>query len=233
MAKMRINTVLQAFGIASRRKADRLILENCVSINGKICNTLGTQVDIQCDTISVEGRVLEKPQRKLYYLLHKPRNVTCSEKRKDKEPLVLDLFPSDIRVFTVGRLDRNTEGLLLVTNDGEFAQKVIHPRANIEKEYIVTVNKPLSKQDLQAIRAGFRLPDNRIIRPKRVTKLQSKTLSIVIMEGKNREIHRLVAQSSHRVVQLTRIRIGRLHLPKMSPGTYKKLSPAQRTAIFS
>ena len=150
--KNRLSKVLASCGVASRRKAEELIFDGNVSVNGSVCIVPQTQVDLDHDDIRVFGNRLENIEKKVYYLLHKPRGYICSSKKVGSKKIVLDLFDGlPYRLFTVGRLDRETSGLLVVTNDGHFANQLIHPSNEIPKEYLVKTQQEITHEHLQAI----------------------------------------------------------------------------------
>jgi 23S rRNA pseudouridine2605 synthase len=221
--KKRLSKALAAAGIASRRGAEDLIFAGKVSVNGIIVKVPQTLVSWEKDVICVDKVPVTKEESKLYFLLNKPRGYICSNARVGTKKIVSDLF-EDVpeRLFTIGRLDRDTTGLLLVTNDGNFANRVIHPSANITKEYLVrTHSEPFHEQLLQ-ISKGIEI----------VTKVRKGTLKVVVREGKKREVRLLVEQTGLKVLELKRIRIGGLLLGDIPEGAYRVLTEAERESIF-
>lgn len=233
MGKQRLSKVLAAAGIASRRACEELIFDGRVKVNGEVVKVPQTSVDSIGDTIQVDGKNVSQAENKVYYILNKPTGYICTARRSGQSKLVLDLFEGEgHRLFTVGRLDKDTEGLLIVTNDGHFANKVIHPSANIHKEYLVKTDQELSHDHLVAIGHGT-LVEGAFVKPIRVQKVRRGTLKIVIGEGKKREVRMLLDAAGLRVSELTRIRLGGLHLGPLPVGSWRALSDKEKNLIFS
>ena len=230
--KKRLSKALAAAGIASRRGAEDLIFAGKVSVNGVIVKVPQTLVSWDKDIICVDKVPVSREESKQYFLLNKPRGYICSNARVGTEKIISDLFESTPeRLFTIGRLDRDTTGLLLVTNDGHFANRVIHPSANITKEYLVrTHSEPFHEQLLQ-ISKGIEI-DGDWIQPVKVTKVRKGTLKVIVREGKKREVRLLVEQTGLKVLELKRIRIGGLLLGDIPEGSYRVLTEAERESIF-
>ena len=229
--KNRLSKVLAAAGIASRRGCEALIFDGKVTVNGQLVLTPQTQVNLREDDIRVEDTRIYEEQEKVTYILNKPSGYICSNKPVDRKKLVIDLFPQNNRLFTVGRLDRGTTGLLLVSNDGHFAQTVIHPQSNIEKEYLVKTLQEVTHDHLVAISKGA-FVDGAFVRPVAVHKVRRGTLKVIIKEGRKREIRVLVEKTGLDIVSLCRIRIGGLLLGNLAEGTYRRLTPQEKEAIF-
>jgi 23S rRNA pseudouridine2605 synthase len=231
--KKRLSKALAAAGIASRRMAEELIFAGKVTVNGQVVKIPQTLVSWEEDEICVDKKKLETEERKLYFILNKPKGYICSNARVGSKRLVKDLFTRvSERLFTVGRLDRDTTGLILVTNDGHFANKVIHPSANITKEYLVkTHNEPFHEQLMQ-ISQGVDI-DGDWVKPVRVTKVRKCTIKVVVKEGKKREVRLLVEQTGLQVLELKRIRLGGLLLGDIPEGSYKEMTEAEKKVIFS
>jgi 23S rRNA pseudouridine2605 synthase len=228
--KKRLSKYLAERGIASRRRCETIIFSKRVKVNGKVALLPQTLVSEE-DNISIDQELVPEAEQKVYFLLHKPKGYLCSAQRRPGERLVLDLFQGlPYRLFTIGRLDKDTSGLLLITNDGAFAHKVIHPSSNIDKEYLVRVAEdvPLAKQELLAKGAWI---DGAFIRPVRVVKVRRGTLKITVKEGRKREIRHLVLRAGLKLKELVRIRIGTLHLGKMAAGTWRTLSEREKEAL--
>ncbi len=230
--KKRLSKALAAAGVASRRQAEELIFAGKVSVNGKVVRVPQTLVSWKVDTICVDNKKLKKEEKKLYFLLNKPKGFICSNARIGTKKIVSDLFQSvPERLFTVGRLDRDTTGLLIVTNDGHFANQVIHPSANITKEYLVKTNlEPFHEQLLQ-ISKGIEI-DGDWVRPVKVTKVRDSTIKVVVREGKKREVRLLVEKTGLKVLELKRIRIGGLLLGGLPVGSYRNLTESDRESLF-
>ena len=231
--KQRLSKVLAAAGVASRRQCEELIFNGLVTVNGVITLTPQTLVSLKEDAICVEKRKIAAEEPKLYFLLNKPKGYICSNARVGTKKIVRDLFGAvPERLFTVGRLDRETTGLLIVTNDGHFANQVIHPSSNITKEYLVkTQNEPFHNQLVQ-ISNGVDI-DGDWVKPVKVTKVRKGTLKIVVKEGKKREVRLLVQQTGLEVLELKRIRIGGLQLGELPEGSYREMTESEKQAIFS
>jgi len=225
---IRLNRYLASAGVASRRAAEDLILAGRVAVNGTVA--LLTTPVMPEDQVTVDGETVKPETEKVYYLLNKPRGYVCSTKG---DPRVLDLF-SDVeyRLFTVGRLDKETEGLLLVTNDGAFADDVIHPSRNIEKEYIVKADQEIDDIHLKTISAGTMVEGVQVA-PIRVTKIRNGTLRVVIGEGKKREVRHLLEAAGLQTLALKRIRLGSLILGDIEVGTYRPLTEAEKERLLS
>ncbi len=225
---MRLNKFLQAAGVASRRKADELIKAGKVFVNGQVVREPWFNIDPEKDSVVVAGRKVAKLERKVYYIFYKPVGVVSTLEDIHAEKTLMDFIPKDFpRVYPVGRLDKNSEGLMILTNDGDFAYRIMHPKFGVDKTYIVEVEgKILSNREISRLKEGFMLEDGPFL-PKRVEKLSGRTLLIVITEGRKREIRRALRKIGRRVKRLRRIAIGPIWLPDdMKPGEIKPLEPA-------
>lgn len=226
--KERIQKILSAAGISSRRAAEKMILEGRVSINGVVVRELGSKADPEGDEIRVDGRLISTEVSKIYVMLNKPRGYVTTLKDPEGRPIVRDLLRDiEERVFPVGRLDYDSEGLLLFTNDGEFAQRLQHPRFKMEKKYMVKVRGGLTAKDQAAIEQGVKLEDG-IFRPlefRIVSKNPKSTwVSMAIHEGRNRVIRRLFDELDHPVARLIRTAMGEIELGDLKEGEYRHLS---------
>ncbi len=232
MKKQRLSKVLAASGVASRRKCEDLIFSGKVKVNGEIALLPQTMVDIESDEIIVNGEPVSKLEKKVYFVLNKPIGYVCSNHPGPTAKNVLNLL-ADVseRLFTVGRLDKDTQGLLLVTNDGHFANKVIHPSHNIDKEYVAKTDKEITHEHLVAISNGT-IVEGVFVKPLKVSKVRKGTLKITLAEGKKREVRILLESVGLHVKELTRIRIGGLHLGKLQAGEYRILSNKDIDLIF-
>ncbi|MFI0435915.1 MAG: pseudouridine synthase [Parachlamydiaceae bacterium] len=233
MSKQRLSKVLAAAGVASRRACEELIFSGVVKVNGSIVKIPQTQVDLEVDRITVRDQPVQQIENKVYYILNKPAGYICSNRGGGQSKLVLDLFQEEgHRLFTVGRLDKDTEGLLIVTNDGHFANQVIHPSANIQKEYLVKTDQEVTHDHLVAIGHGT-LVEGVFVKPIRVEKVRRGTIKIVIGEGKKREVRLLLDAAGLKVESLIRIRVGALHLGALPVGSWRPLSEGEKKLIFS
>jgi 23S rRNA pseudouridine2605 synthase len=222
---------MAAAGVASRRACEDLIFAGQVKVNGEIVKTQ-VLVDPSTDAITVKDEPLKVIEEKVYYLLNKPTGYICSNRRSGGSKLVIDLFKEEgHRLFTVGRLDKDTQGLLIVTNDGHFANEVIHPSSNIQKEYLAKTDQEIGPEHLIAISNGT-LVEGSFVKPIKVEKVRRGTLKIIIGEGKKREVRMLLASAGLKVNELTRIRLGGLHLGPLPTGSWRPLSPKERKVIF-
>jgi len=231
MRTMRLNKFLAHSGIASRRKVEDMIFSKMVKVNGKVVSLPQTTIDPEKDIIKVNGKVI-KEEKKYYFILNKPKGFLCSNVRKPKEQLVIDLFKDfSCRLFTVGRLDKDTTGLLLITNDGDFAHRVIHPSANLEKEYFVQVKENIQDEHLKKLSKGA-FCENKFVKPIKVVKLGRSRLKIVVKEGKKREVKIFVLKANLTLLDLKRVRIGNLKLGSLPYGYYKRVSQKELETIF-
>lgn len=227
----RLSKVLAAAGVASRRKCEQLIFEGKVQVNGEVILAPQTMVSLEKDVIIVAGKRISGSEKKVHFVLNKPKGYLCSHKKGNAQR-VIDLFKGlPYRLFTAGRLDCDTTGLIIVTNDGQFAQEVIHPSKGIEKEYLVKVDQEVFEDDLKAIAEGMVI-EGRFVKPIKVKKVRRGTLKIVVGEGKKHEVRLLVSKIGRKVLSLTRIRIGGLTLGTLAEGEYRELSEKERRAIF-
>jgi 23S rRNA pseudouridine2605 synthase len=222
----RLQKVLAAAGLGSRRACEELITAGRVEVDRETVTTLGAKVDPRTQEIRVDGERLPDPRR-VVYLLNKPVGVVTTNYDPTGRPRVVDLVPGDRRLFAIGRLDRTSEGLILLTNDGGLANLLAHPRYGVEKKYLVQVAGVPSGELLDRLRQGVRLAEGEV-HAKRVTlrsqHKQSAVLEMVLDEGKNREIRRMLAKLGHKVHQLKRVAVGGLSLGNLLPGQWRQLS---------
>lgn len=232
MTQKRLSKALAAAGVASRRASEELIFSGRVKVNGRTVLVPQTLVDWGSDSISVDETPLAKEEEKLYFMLNKPAGYLCTNERPGKKKIVLDLFDDvNARLFTVGRLDRDTTGLLLVTNDGHFANSAIHPSANIEKEYLVKVMQEITPEHLETLSEGARI-DDRWIKPRGVEKVRKGTFKIRVKEGRKHEVRILAERAQLRIFELKRIRIGGLVLGSLPEGAYRPLSEKEISLVL-
>jgi 23S rRNA pseudouridine2605 synthase len=229
----RLQKVLAAAGLGSRRECEELILAGRVEVDRRLVTELGTRVDPHEQSIRVDGEPI-KPARKLYYAVHKPPGLLSTNRDPSGRPRVIDLIGSDQRLYAVGRLDKSSEGLIIVTNDGELADRLTHPRYGVEKTYVVQVAGQLDPAVLEQLRQGVRLAEG-LARASRVRikghHKQSTLLEIVLDEGRNREIRRLLASLGHKVQRLRRIAVGPVRLGDLAPGEHRPLSRDEIQAL--
>jgi len=233
----RLNKYLAHAGLGSRRHCEDLIRAGRVSIDGLVAKELATRVGPEQE-VKVDGEPIQS-EKHVYWLVNKPRGYLCTNHDPSRRPLALDLVPHiSQRVFTVGRLDEDSEGLLLLTNDGELANRLMHPRYGVEKTYLALVAGNPRPEDLQKLREGVYLSEGHVKarNVKRMRKHGNSTwLRIVLSEGKNREIRRMLAKLDHKVLRLKRIAIGTLDLGSLASGksrlvTLQELKSVRRLA---
>jgi len=222
----RLQKVLAAAGLGSRRSCEELITAGRVEVDRQVVTELGVRVDPQAQEIRVDGERLPDPRR-VVYMLNKPVGVVTTNYDPAGRPRVVDLVPGQRRLFAVGRLDRMSEGLILVTNDGELANLLAHPRYGVEKKYLVQVAGVPTPDLLDQLRRGIRLAEGEVHAKRVALKSQHKqsaVLEMVLDEGKNREIRRMLAKLGHKVHQLKRVAVGGLSLGNLLPGQWRQLS---------
>src|SRR5437762_362016 len=223
----RLNKLLAHAGVGSRRQCDELIRAGRVAVDGQPIHDLGTKVDSDHQHIAVDGQPV-KVEKLVYWLVHKPRGVLCTNFDPAGRVRAIDLVPHvQQRVYTVGRLDESSEGLLLLTNDGDLAFRLMHPRFGVEKTYLVQVQGQPSRGDLAQLLQGVWLAEGKV-RARRIRRLkrqgESTWLRIVLAEGKNREIRRMLARLGHKVLALKREAIGPVLLDRLPKGKARRLS---------
>jgi 23S rRNA pseudouridine2605 synthase len=230
---VRLQRVLAQAGHGSRRQCEDLIVEGRVCVDGQVVDQLGTRVDPDAQKIEVDG-TLVRAARYQYFMVNKPQGVLSTNFDPDGRMRVIDLINTDQRVYNVGRLDKSSEGLILVTNDGDLANRLTHPRYGVQKTYLVTVVGSPHREELELLRQGVRLAEGTA----RVTEVRVKKkrrenceLLIVLDEGRNREIRRLLARIGHKVTRLKRIAIGPLQLGDLVVGGWRRLVPAEVEAL--
>lgn len=196
-----------------------------VFANGKKITNIAKRVDPETDKITINGQLL-KIQKPVYYLLNKPAGYTCSLQDRHAKKLVTSLVPKNLKVWPVGRLDKMTSGLILLTNDGDLTLKLTHPRYNIEKEYEIVTNFPLAETEIAAVKSGLKLEDG-FIKPDKFQAIDKKRYLIVIHSGKKRVVRRIIEKVGKAVAELKRTRIGFLKLENLPSGKWRGLSPAE------
>ncbi len=228
----RLSKALAAAGVASRRACEELIFNGKVSVNGEVVLLPQTLVSWEKDDISIDGEPVKREQEKVYFILNKPKGYICSSTRLGSKKLVVDLFSHlNLRLYTVGRLDRDTTGLLIVTNDGHFAQDVIHPSKGQTKEYLVKTMQEITHEHLQSISKGG-LIENTWVKPANVKKVRRGTLTVSVNEGKKREVRLLVQKAGLDIVSLHRIRIGALVLGNLEVGEWRPLTEKEKQLLL-
>lgn len=220
---MRINKYISNSGLCSRREAERLIRAGSITVNGVIPEenyivTLG-------DTVLVNGKPLPVKERNIYIALHKPVGVVCTNANTVKNNIA-DYMNFPERIFAIGRLDKDSEGLILLTNDGEIAHEILHSEHDHEKEYIVTVDKPITEAFINEMATGVEIL-NTITKPCKVQSINETTFRIILTQGLNRQIRRMCKQLTYRVIRLQRIRIMNINLDGIEYGTWRELTGSE------
>jgi 23S rRNA pseudouridine2605 synthase len=242
MTLERLQKILSNAGVASRRQAEELILAGRVQVNGQVVTTLGARADLETDEVLVDGEPVRQ-DRYRYFALHKPRGFVTTARDERGRETVLDLVPiGDLQLHPVGRLDRDSEGLVIITNDGHLTDLLTHPRYQVEKEYLVGINAPLPAGDLERMVRGIdvegerlRAASVRVTQPPRDVEPgagASAWLLITLRQGRNREIRRLLAALGRNVAVLRRLRIGPLRLGDLGSGAFRELTPEEVAALY-
>jgi pseudouridine synthase len=224
----RLQKVLAKAGLGSRRKCEELILAGRISVNGKIVNTLGVKIDPEVDVIKCDGKRI-KIERKVYILLNKPKGYVTTLSDPQGRPTILSLLEGvKERIYPVGRLDYNSEGLLFLTNDGDLANKLIHPKYKIPKTYLVKFKGKIEEEDINCLKKGIKLNGKKTL-PAKVSiekRLPKNTiLKITLIEGKKRQIRRMGEVIKHHVISLKRVQFGPFKLGNLKKGEYRYLNP--------
>ena len=227
----RLQKYMARAGVASRRKCEELIRKGCVKINGRIITDMGIKVDPDVDIIQVNGKVIKPTEKKIYILLNKPVGYITSVKDQFNRPTVMDLIGHKTdRLYPVGRLDYDTSGLLILTNDGEITYKLTHPSHEIRKTYIAVLKGVPDEEDLNQFRNGLKI-DNYVTSPAKIEILKSfdnkAIVKIEIHEGKNRQIRKMCKKIGHPVISLKRVAIGNITLKGLKEGQWRYLSDTE------
>ena len=232
---MRINKYLALCGLGSRRKCEEFVTNGEISINGKVVTNLATEVNPKKDKVYYNETLLSTPQNYVYYKLNKPKGYICTAKDDRGRKTIYSLIKTDVRLFSVGRLDYNTEGLIILTNDGEFAEKIAHPSNEIEKEYIVKVEGQMLESELAVLRAGVveegvRMPSAKVVLLS--YKDGISRLSVKINEGQNHQVRRMFAAIGKTITLLKRVSIGDVRLGGLNRGEYKPLTDLEYLSLM-
>jgi 23S rRNA pseudouridine2605 synthase len=233
--RVRLQRFLADAGVASRRAGEQLILAGRVAVNGQAASQLGTRVDADRDAVTLDGARL-KPRRKLYVALHKPRGYLCTRKDPGRRPIVADLLPAEWRgLYPVGRLDGESEGLIFLTNDGDFCLRLTHPRYGVRKRYVATVEGRLEPAVLGRLRTGIQDRGERLqaLAARMLSTNRSQTqVELVLAEGRNREVRRLFEALGRRVLRLQRTQIGPIRLAELPVGKWRTLTEAEIESLL-
>lgn len=230
----RLQKIIAKVGIASRRAAEEIILEGRVTVNGKTA-TLGTKADIRKDHVKLDGKLLIKPEPKVYLMINKPKNVITTLSESEDRPSIRDYLKKiRYRVFPVGRLDYDSEGLLLLTNDGDFAHAILHPSKKIPKTYHVKIKGIIENDTIEKLKKGVSLKDG-ITAPAKVKKLRKAEencwIEMTIYEGKKRQVRRMLDRVGHPVLKLKREKINGIQLGNLATGEIRYLTPDEVSRI--
>lgn len=225
---MRINKYLSETGIVSRRGADKLIEEGKVTINGQLA-TVGSQVE-DGDTVCVNGKPVKKEEQLVYIALNKPVGITSTTETHIKGNVV-DFIGHEKRIFHIGRLDKDSEGLLLLTNDGDIVNEILRAEHHHEKEYVVQVDKPITEAFLKRMSSGVEILDTKTL-PCKIERVSSNVFKITLEQGLNRQIRRMCSALGYSVKRLQRIRIMNIHLGNLKIGQWRDLTEKERTELF-
>lgn len=231
MSEIRLNKYIANAGVCSRRAADKLIDENKVKVNGKVVLEKGTVIDTYKDNVEVNGKKISISEEKVYILLNKPKGYITTAKEQFNRPFVLDLINEKERVYPVGRLDMDTSGLLILTNDGQLTNKITHPKNHIYKTYEAILKNELSNVDMQKLEKGVDI-GGYVTQPAKVQKLGDKKVRITISEGKNRQVRKMFETVNNKVVELKRISIGKLTLENLEVGKFKYVKYEEICKVF-
>jgi pseudouridine synthase len=231
MPQMRLQKFLSAAGVCSRRKGEEYITAGRVAVNGSTVAELGTRIDPATDLVQVDGKPVESSQPHVYIALHKPQGyvTSCSH---PGEKIVIDLVDIPQRVYPIGRLDKDSTGLLLLTNDGSLHHRLSHPSFDHEKEYEVTTVQKIADGALRKLAEGLPLMGTKT-RPAKVRRLSEKKFRIVLKEGRNRQIRRMVRKVGGQVARLKRIRVGNVKLWRLAPGSWRYLTQAETLHLLT
>lgn len=229
--KERLQKIIASAGLTSRRKAEDLIISGSVTVNGKKITELGSKADPVRDHIKVSGRLIHPGQTRVYLMLHKPRGVVSTLSDPEKRKTVKDLIRKvPHRVFPVGRLDYDSEGLMLFTNDGDLFQRLLHPGFKIPKVYHVKIKGVVPDAEIKRLETGVSIMGKKTMpcRIRKISKVQKNSwIEMTIFEGRKRQIRRMVQKIGYNVIKLKRVRIGKLELGKLPPGEFRFLTPAE------
>ena len=226
---VRLQKVLAERGYGSRRSCEQMIEAGRVTVNGKVA-VLGRRIHADVDLVHIDDAPVGVKPGLVYYLLNKPAGVVTTSSDTHGRPTVVQLVPNDVRVFPVGRLDAETEGLLLLTNDGILTHRLTHPSFGVEKEYLAEIDGQLSNSQLHSLRTGIELEDG-MTAPAQASQPQPGMLRLVIHEGRNRQVRRMCDAIGHPVKRLVRVRIGPLRDTTLKPGTWRMLEGSEVRAL--
>lgn len=221
---IRLNKYIAECGVCSRRSADTLIQSGKVSVNAEVITDLGVKIDEISDTIAVDNKIIKKEDKLVYIMLNKPKGYVTTSKEQFGRKSVLDLIDTNLRVYPIGRLDMYTEGLLLLTNDGNFANEMMHPKNKVKKTYVVKVSGNVTDDKIERLKKGVDI-GGYITKPAQIRKRQNKDeIEIIISEGKNRQVRKMCDAVGLKVLNLKRIKIGNINLGNLKKGDFRFLT---------
>jgi 23S rRNA pseudouridine2605 synthase/23S rRNA pseudouridine2604 synthase len=228
---MRLQKFLSEAGICSRRKGEEYIREGRIRVNSRIVTELGTKVDPRKDRVEFDGKNVALKSEHIYIALNKPKGyvTSCSH---PGEKIVLDLIDIPERVYPIGRLDKDSTGLLILTNDGSLHHRLSHPSFDHEKEYDVTVSRPMTDGSLRKIAQGLPMMGTKT-RPAKIRRVSSKSFRIILKEGRNRQIRRMVGKVGNRVTKLRRIRVSKIKLGSLAEGAWRNLTETEKKELLT
>jgi len=226
---VRLNKFISEAGVASRRAADRMVEDGRVTINGRRA-VLGDRV-MDGDKVAVDGKLISKVEEDIILAFHKPRGITCTSNPDDPDNII-DFIGYPKRIYSIGRLDKDSEGLILMTNNGELANSIMRSRGEHEKEYIVTVNRSITPEFIKGMSNGVPILDGKITKRCFVEQLTDREFRIILKQGLNRQIRRMCEHFGYDVTRLVRIRVMNIRLGKLKEGRYRDLSKDERNELF-
>lgn len=226
---VRLQKALAGRGYGSRRVCEALVADGRVSVNGEVA-VLGRRIDVERDVVEIDGELVAVRPGLVHYLANKPAGVVSTVHDPQGRPTVVGLVPAEPPVHPVGRLDADTEGLIVLTNDGELTHRLTHPRFGVDKEYLAEVEGTVAAGALRRLRQGVELDDG-ITAPAQVSQPQPGVLRITIHQGRNRQVRRMTAAVGHPVRRLVRVRVGPLRDPRLAPGAWRPLTPDEVRAL--
>jgi 23S rRNA pseudouridine2605 synthase/23S rRNA pseudouridine2604 synthase len=228
---MRLQKYLSEAGVCSRRKGEEYIKAGLVRVNSRIVTELGTKVDPEKDRVEFDGKIIALTSEPIYIALNKPKGyvTSCSH---PGEKIVLDFIDIPQRIYPIGRLDKDSTGLLILTNDGTLHHRLSHPSFDHEKEYDVTVSRPITDGSLRNIAKGLPMMGTKT-RPTEIQRISSRRFRIVLKEGRNRQIRRMVRKVGNHVIRLKRIRISKIKLGSLAEGNWRNLTEKEKTELLT
>jgi pseudouridine synthase len=231
MKMMRLQKYLSQAGICSRRKGEEYIRAGRIRVNSRIVTELGTKVDPEKDRVEFDGKRVALKSEPVYIVLNKPKGyvTSCSH---PGEKIVLDLIDISERVYPIGRLDKDSTGLLIFTNDGSLHHRLSHPSFDHEKEYDVTVSRPITDDSLRSIAEGLPMMGTKT-RPAKIRRISSRRFRIILKEGRNRQIRRMVGKVGNRVAELKRIRVSKIKLGSLAEGAWRNLTEKEKKELLT